>query len=94
MIVMLRSMKASGWLVLLAFVPLVNLVFALWFLFATPARHGRTRLWGVCFLIPVLGTIGLWVYAYTLDGDSRPRNAGLAGYHVPPGAATGGSGRR
>jgi hypothetical protein len=82
-IVFLRSMDASGWAALLVFVPLANLVFLIWLFFAMPDRHGRTRLWG--FPLILLPIVGLYLYAFTLPRDTRPRDEGLAGYHVPAG---------
>jgi hypothetical protein len=85
-IVFLRSMDISGWAVLFVLVPLVNLFFVIWLFFAMPNRHGRTRLWGLPLLL--LPLVGLYLYAFTLSRDVRPRDTGLAGYHVPAGFRT------
>jgi hypothetical protein len=84
-IVFLRSMDTTGWAALFVVVPLVNLVFVIWLFFAMPDRHGRTRLWG--FPLLLLPLVGLYIYAFTLSRDVRPRDTGLAGYHVPAGFA-------
>jgi len=81
-IVFLRSMDVTGWASLFVLVPLVNLIFMIWLFFAMPNRHGRTRLWGFALLLPL---VGLYIYAFTLSRDVRPRDTGLAGYHVPAG---------
>ena len=64
-IVWLWSMDRSGWMTLIAFIPLVNIVFSIWLCFGMPPHHGRTRWWGVPLLfLPWLGTL---IYAITLD---------------------------
>ena len=85
-IVLLRSIGASASVILLWFVPLANVVVAVWFLFAMPARHHRSMLWAVGLLVPVLG---LYAYAFTLPAERRARDTGLAGYHIPPTANVG-----
>jgi hypothetical protein len=85
-IVFLRSMDISGWATLFVLVPVVNLIFTIWLFFAMPDRHGRTRLWGFLLLLPI---VGLYIYAFTLSRDVRPRDEGLVGYHVPAGFARG-----
>ena len=89
-IVLLRSIKRSGWLCLVGLIPLVNLVFFLWLIFVIPAEHGRTRWWGLAFLTPVVSLFAIYAYAFTLDPYARSRSAAAAGaigstYHVPPG---------
>ena len=64
LIVLLWSIGRSGWLALIGLLPFVNLVFALWLLFALPANHGRSLLWGLGLLVPLLG---IYAYAFTLD---------------------------
>jgi len=65
-IVILWSIERSGWLVLLTFIPLVGLVFAIWAAFTIPDEHGRTKWWALPFLIPGVNFAGFWVYAFTL----------------------------
>jgi hypothetical protein len=48
-IVLLWSIGRTGWLVLMLAIPLVNIAFAIWLLFALPRRHGRTLLWVLGF---------------------------------------------
>ncbi len=64
-IVWLWSMDRSGWMTLISFVPIANLVFALWLAFGMPPHHGRTRWWGVALIL--LPWIGPLIYALTLD---------------------------
>jgi hypothetical protein len=84
-IVFLRSMDMSGWAALFLLVPFVNLIFIIWLFFSMPNRHRRSRLWG--FPLLLLPVVGLYVYAFTLSRDVRPRDEGLRGYHVPAGFA-------
>ena len=62
-IVMLWSIQRPAWLVILAIIPLVNIVFSIWLLITMPHEHGRTRWWALGLLIPIIGTF--W-YAFTL----------------------------
>jgi hypothetical protein len=82
-IVLLESIRRSGWLCLLSLVPLVSLVFVIWLAFTIPAAHGRTQLWGIAFLIPVINLFAFYAYAFSLDQYRRPGSS--VGYHVPPG---------
>jgi uncharacterized membrane protein YhaH (DUF805 family) len=86
-IVLLHSIKRSGWLCLLALIPLVGLIFAIWLVFVLPREHGRTGWWTLFFLIPLVNLIAYYAYAFSLDPSSRPRSRGGLGstYHVPPG---------
>jgi hypothetical protein len=63
-IVILWSMGRSGWMTLLGIVPLVNLIFGIWFIFALPSSHQRTRWWALGLLVPL---IGIYAYAFTLE---------------------------
>jgi hypothetical protein len=63
LIVLLWSIGRSGWLAILGLVPIVNLVFALWLLFALPSTHGRSLLWALGLLVPL---VGIYAYAFTL----------------------------
>src|SRR4051812_25290679 len=62
-IAILRSARLSPWLTILALIPLVNIVFALYAAFTIPGRHGRTAAWGIWFIVPLVDIIGFWVYA-------------------------------
>jgi hypothetical protein len=31
-----------------------------------PFRHGRSTLWGVWFVLPILNIVGFWFYAFSL----------------------------
>jgi hypothetical protein len=86
-IVLLHSIKRSGWLCILALIPFVSLFFFLWLIFVIPGDHGRTRWWTLFFLIPLVNVIAYYVYAFTLDPYGRPGTPGGlgSGYDVPPG---------
>jgi len=62
-IVLLWSIRVGGWTAILAFVPLVNILFLLWVVFAVPRAHNRSGLWGLALLVPA---IGMHAYAFTL----------------------------
>jgi hypothetical protein len=64
-IVMLWSMDRSGWMCLIALIPLVNLIWSIWFAIAMPQYHGRTGWWAVAFFF--LPVIGYYIYAFTLE---------------------------
>lgn len=68
-IAMLRSIGTSAWAALLVFVPLVSIVFGIWMAFTVPSRHGRSALWGIWFIVPLLNIVGFWFYAFTLQGS-------------------------
>ncbi len=66
-IVILRSIGRSGWLAVLALIPLVSLGLYIWVAFTVPAEHDRTRWWTLPFLIPGANIVAFWVYAFTLN---------------------------
>jgi hypothetical protein len=70
-IILLWSIRCGVWTVLLAFVPIVNIFFLLWLVFAVPRAHHRSGLWGLGLLVPV---IGIYAYAFTLT----PRQYAMA----------------
>jgi uncharacterized membrane protein YhaH (DUF805 family) len=96
-IVLLHSIKRSGWLCILGLIPLVSLIFYIWLICVIPVDHGRTRWWILAFLIPLVNVIAYYVYAFTLDpyGQTSGRSGQSGGpaasggfgstYHVPPG---------
>jgi uncharacterized membrane protein YhaH (DUF805 family) len=86
-IVLLHSIKRSGWLCLLGLVPLVGLIFYIWLIVVIPREHGRTGWWTLLFLIPLLNVFAYYAYAFSLDPQSRPGSRGgfSSTYHVPPG---------
>ena len=61
--------KEIHWREWVMLVPIVNLVFFIWLVFAMPHVHGRTRWWGAALLF--LPLIGLYWYALTLDDLRR-----------------------
>ena len=69
-LVLLWSIGRRGWMVLMAFVPIVNFVFWIWLLFALPSYHRRSQLWGFVLLLPVLGW---YLYAFTLAWNQPTR---------------------
>lgn len=66
-IVLLWSIDRTAWLALLLLIPFVNLVFAIWLLFALPRQHGRTLLWFLGLILP----FGIYAYALTLAPSHR-----------------------
>ena len=71
-IVLLWSIDRSGWMCLLAAIPIINIGFTIWLFFSIPAHHGRTSWWGLVMLVPV---IGLYFYGFTLP---KPASTTLA----------------
>jgi len=65
-IVLLQSTRNSGWLALLAVVPIASVAFVIWMAFALPAVHRRSSWWVLALIIPVVHLVGLWFYAFTL----------------------------
>lgn len=89
-IVLLHSIKRSGWLCILGLIPVVSFVFYLWLICVIPSDHGRTRWWILAFLIPLVNVFAYYAYAFTLDPYAQAHGAGPGGglgstYHVPPG---------
>jgi hypothetical protein len=90
-IVLLQSIRRSGWLCILGLIPIVSLFFYIWLICVIPGEHGRTRWWILAFLIPVVNVIGYYAYAFTLDpygprgGRTAQRGGFASTYHVPPG---------
>jgi hypothetical protein len=75
-IVMLWSTGRSGWMCLIALIPIVGWIWAIWFAIAMPASHDRTRWWAVAFFfLPVLG---YYLYAFTLDRAESPTASSYA----------------
>jgi AhpC/TSA family len=64
-IVLLHSIRRSGWLCLLGLIPLVSLVFFIWLACVIPGEHGRTKWWILGFLIPGVNIVAYYVYAFT-----------------------------
>jgi Family of unknown function (DUF5684) len=67
-IVMLWSIDRSGWMSLIALIPLVGFFWSIWFAVTIPAEHGRTRWWAAAFFF--LPLIGYYWYAFTLTDIS------------------------
>lgn len=93
-IVLLHSIKRSGWLCILGLIPIVSLFFYIWLICVIPVDHGRTRWWILAFLIPLVNVISYYAYAFTLDPYGQSGGRGGSGatpggfgstYHVPPG---------
>ena len=56
-IVILHSIRRSGWLCVLGLIPYVGLLFFIWLVGVVPGDHGRTKWWIVPFLIPLVNLI-------------------------------------
>lgn len=56
-IVLLHSIKRSGWLCILGLIPIVSLIFYIWLICVIPSDHGPTRWWILAFLIPLVNVI-------------------------------------
>ena len=74
-VVVLHSIRRSGWLCLLGLVPVVSFVFFIWLAWVVPGDHRRTRWWTFAFLIPGVNLVAFYVYAFTLPQPNRPRMA-------------------
>ena len=92
-IVLLHSIKRSGWLCILGLIPFVSLIFYIWLICVIPVDHGRTRWWILAFLIPLVNVIAYYAYAFTIDPYGQSRRSGSSSgttggfgstYHVPP----------
>jgi hypothetical protein len=70
--VLLWSIDRPGWMVIIGFVPIANIVFGIWLLFTVPVTHGRTAWWGLACMVPVLG---YYAYAFTLPAGASARGA-------------------
>jgi hypothetical protein len=69
-IVLCESMGRSGWLALLALVPMFGgLILILWTAIEIPAHHGRSGAWTLALIVPIVNIVGYWVYAFTLKRD-------------------------
>jgi hypothetical protein len=65
-IVLLQSTKHSGWIALVAVLPIASLAFGIWMAFELPSSHRRSNGWAFAMMIPGVGLLGLWIYAFTL----------------------------
>jgi hypothetical protein len=66
-IVILWSVRRSGWMSLLSIIPLVGLIFGIWLVCIVPSEHGRNVWWRLPFLIPLVQWAAFFVYAFTLE---------------------------
>ena len=66
-IVLFESMRRSGWLALMVLIPTVGgLAVLIWTAAEVPASHGRSRLWTLVLIVPIVNLVGYWIYAFTL----------------------------
>jgi hypothetical protein len=75
-IVLLWSISRSGWMSLIAFIPLVGFFWSIWFAVTIPAEHGRTRWWAAAFFF--LPLLGYYLYAFTLVDVSQTAEPPIA----------------
>ena len=69
-LVILWSIGRSGWLCLILFVPLANIVFEIWVAFVVPQTHGRSGWWTLWFIIPLVNIVAFYWYAFTLEPET------------------------
>jgi hypothetical protein len=77
-IVLLWSINRSGWMSLIALIPVVGLFWTIWFAVTIPAEHGRTRWWAAAFFF--LPVIGYYLYAFTLADASASGGRAFTSY--------------
>jgi uncharacterized membrane protein YhaH (DUF805 family) len=77
-IVLLHSIRRSGWLCILGLIPYVGIIFFIWLACVIPGDHGRTRWWILAFLIPVVNFVAFYVYAFTMPRSPAPTQTALA----------------
>ena len=65
-IVLLHSTDNSGWLALIAVIPIASIALVIWMAFQLPAAHRRSGRWVLALIIPGVHLLGLWFYAFTL----------------------------
>ena len=70
LIVILHSIRRSGWLCILGLIPYVGLIFLIWLACVIPGTHGRTRWWILAFLIPGVNIVAFFGYAFSLPSSS------------------------
>ena len=73
LIVILHSIRRSGWLCVLGLIPYLGLIFLIWLGCVVPGTHGRTRWWILAFLIPGVNIVAFFAYAFTLPSPSASR---------------------
>lgn len=71
----LHSIRRTGWLCLLGFVPLASFVFYIWLAWTVPGEHGRTQWWTLWFLLPGVNLIAFYAYAFTFPQPDGLRPA-------------------
>ncbi|MBV8256350.1 MAG: hypothetical protein JO073_00885 [Actinobacteria bacterium] len=64
-IVLLHSIRRSGWLCVLGLIPYAGLIFFIWLACVIPGDHRRTRWWILGFLIPLVNFVAFYIYAFT-----------------------------
>ena len=69
-LVLLWSIGRSGWLCVLALIPIANIVFWIWLAITVPQTHKRSGWWAVALIFTSI--IGLYFYAFTLEPESTP----------------------
>jgi hypothetical protein len=73
LIVILHSIRRSGWLCILGLIPYLGLIFLIWLASVIPGTHGRSRWWILAFLIPGVNIVAFFAYAFTLPSPSASR---------------------
>jgi hypothetical protein len=77
-IVLLHSIRRSGWICILGVVPYVGFFFFIWLVCVIPGAHMRTKWWILAFLVPGANVVAFYVYAFTLPPRMHPGGSALA----------------
>jgi hypothetical protein len=75
LVVVLHSIRRSGWLCLLTLIPIANFFFLIWLAWVVPEEHRRTHWWTLAFLMPGVNLIAFYVYAFTFSRPDASRVA-------------------
>ncbi len=73
LIVILHSIRRSGWLCVLGLIPYFGVIFLIWLACVVPGTHARSRWWILPFLIPGVNIVAFFAYAFSLPSPSSTR---------------------
>ena len=69
-IVVLKSAGHNPWWAIVCALPVVGLLMWIWLAFDVPGAHGRSWAWVLALIVPGIGAIGYWFYAFTLPAPA------------------------